>query len=121
MKFTRFFRCLVALTLSLILTGTPQVASAEMVSTREAVGELARSQTIEHIREYLARTEVREQMAKHRVDANEVSTKLASMNNSELRQINNQITMARAGGDAIIISLTTVLIVILILLLIGRI
>jgi hypothetical protein len=121
MKIPNPLSALTAVVLATLMTGVPNVATAGMISTREAVGELTRTETIAKIRDYISRSEVREEMAKHRVDPNEVSMKLASMNNTELRQISDQITQARAGGEVIVIGLTTVLLVILILLLVGRI
>lgn len=120
MKFSASLRVSIALFLSFILTGAP-VATAGMISTREAVAELTRTETIERIRSYITRSEVQTEMLKHGVTPSEVSMSLASMKNSELQQISNQITQAKAGGDVIVISLTTVLLVVIILLLMGRI
>lgn len=120
MKFFPSLQVTVALALSILLTGAP-AATAGMISTRDAVAELTRSQTIEQIRSYITRSEVQAEMAKHGLSPSEVSHRLASMKNSELRQISDQITQARAGGEIIVIGLTTVLLVVIILLLMGRI
>lgn len=92
-----------------------------MISTREAVGKLSRSATVERIRTYIARPEVVTEMVKHGLNPSEVSTRLASMSPSELRQISESVTRAEAGGEVIVIGLTTVLLVVIILLLMNRI
>ncbi len=118
----------VSLGLIIVLSGIPGIAAASlpgtgsgMISTREAVGKLSRSATVERIRTYIARPEVVTEMVKHGLNPSEVSTRLASMSPSELRQISESVTRAEAGGEVIVIGLTTVLLVVIILLLMNRI
>lgn len=121
MKSFPSLKLMLVLFLSLILSGVPVAATAGMISTREAVAELTRTETIERIRGYITRSEVQAEMAKHGLAPSEVSMRLASMNSSELRQISEQITQAKAGGEVVVIGLTTILLVVIILMLMGRI
>lgn len=102
-----------------VLSNIPAIAVANqaMISTQAVVAELDRAQTEQKISEYLSRTEVKEELMKRGVSAEEVSSRLASLSETELRALSSQVEQARAGGDILV----TILIVVLIIFLIKRI
>lgn len=119
MSKTSRFACSVAM--SLILSNVPAVAMAEsgrtMIPTSVAVTELSRAESQRKISDELAKDDLRKALLDRGVSPDEVSTRLASLSDAELRQLAGQIDQARAGGDI----LFTILIVVLIIFLIKRI
>lgn len=105
--------------ISLHLSNIPStaVASDLMISTTEAIGELDRAQAEKNVKEYLSRTEVQNALLELGVPAEEVTSRVASLSESELRELSTQVDEARAGGDILV----TVLLVVLIIFLVKRI
>ena len=96
-------------------------ANAGMIPTSEAVSGLTMAQNRENVNAFFNRQEVRKELVKFGVSANEASMRIASLSDSEIQRLAGEIDRAPAGGDAIVISLTTVLLVIIILILLGKI
>lgn len=105
--------------MSLVLSNIPGVALAQeaMISTSDVVAGLDRTQTEHKINDFLTRSEVKEALMANGVSAEEVSSRLASLSETELRTLSTQVEQARAGGDILV----TILIVVLIIFLIKRI
>ena len=105
-----FFMCL-------LMSNLPAVAGTNqsMISTNVVVAELDRTQAEQKINDYLTRSDVRAALIDRGVSPDEVSSRLASLSESELRGLSMQVEQARAGGI-----LVTILIVVLIIFLIKR-
>ena len=94
-----------------------QAASGQMISTHTVVADMTRAQAEQKVRDYLSREDVRSLMLKQGVSSEEASARLASLSETELRQMAGQIEQARYGGDILV----TVLLVVLIIFLVQRI
>ena len=94
-----------------------QAASGKMISTHTVVADMTRAQAEQKVRDYLSREDVRSLMLKQGVSSEEASARLASLSETELRQMAGQIEQARYGGDILV----TVLLVVLIIFLVQRI
>lgn len=120
MRISSTTRVLCSVMMSLILTNIPAVALAEdggMISTSAVAAEMSRTQAQERVQNFLSQDNVRRQLIERGVPPDEVSQRMASLSDSELRQMAGQMEQARAGGDILV----TVLIVLLIIYLIQRI
>jgi hypothetical protein len=112
------FKTLVALFMSALMSQVPSTALAgNMIPTSSVVAELSRAELQNDIESYLQEDQVRSELAKNGVSSEEISSRLASLSELELRQLAGQVQEARAGGDI----LMTILIVVLIIFLIKRI
>lgn len=110
----RLSKC-VAIFMAIFISNIPLTAIAEgMIATNVVVADLTRAQAQSNIESMLSRTEVREQLLKGGVSADEVTSRLASLSESEMRQLSDQVSQARAGGDILIAILVVVLIIFLI-------
>ena len=119
MRFSKRFLAACSFTMCLFMSNIPALAVANqaMVSTNVVIAELDRAQTEQKINDYLSRTDVRNALLERGVSAEEVSARLASLSETELRSLSSQVEQARAGGDILI----TILVVVLIIFLIKRI
>lgn len=110
----------VCLVLSLQLSHIPatMASSSElgMISTSSVVMELDRAQAEQKVRDYISRDDVKSALLKQGVAPDEVTSRIASLSETELKQLAGQIEEARAGGDILI----TILIVVLIIYLIKK-
>ena len=107
--------------LSLTLSHLPTVAAAEtlpgLVSTRQVVSDLNRQQAEQNIQDLLSKDEVKNQLMKYGISADEASQRVASLSDMEIQKLNNQVVEARAGGAILV----TILVVVLIIFLVKRI
>ncbi|MBX3021914.1 MAG: PA2779 family protein [Bdellovibrionales bacterium] len=115
---------LVAIFMAFIMTNIPYLAWAEtakeMIPTAAVVEELSRAEAQAKVQEILSRTEVRSELLKRGVSVEEVNSRMASLSDSELRQLAGQMDAAMYGGDVVGI-LVVVLLVLLIIYLAKRI
>jgi hypothetical protein len=126
MKMSKMIRVPTALFMALMLTNIPAIAASEiqlnskvahtMLSTSDVVADLNRSQEEDNIKLYLEKPEVQAELIKRGVAPTEVTARLASLSDSELRQLSLQVGQAHYGGDI----LFTILIVVLIIFLIKK-
>lgn len=114
-----FARPILCLMISFTLVEAP-VARANMISTTEALHEYSRTEAESHVTDFLKREDVKQELIKLGVGAEEATLRLASLSDSELKQMSKQIEAGQAGGDIIGI-LTVVLLVLLIIYLAKRI
>jgi hypothetical protein len=98
------------------MSDIPAVAVAEhtMIPTTQFVTELDRNQTQKDLQEILSREDVKKALLERGVSPDEISSRLASLSDSDLRQLSGQIQQARAGGDILVAILLIVLIIFLI-------
>ena len=94
--------------------------AAGMIPTNTAISEVARASHLATVQGFLDRAEVKTELQKRGVSAEEAKVRVASLSDFELQQVAGNVESAPAGADVIVISLGTVLLVIIILLLIGR-
>lgn len=124
MQFTKRFRFLVVVTITVMLSHLPNVAFAEvaltqnqMVSTSVLVDELSREQTEQKVISYLNKDDVKQKLMDNGISADEANSRIASLSNQELQKLSQQIDQAQYGGDI----LYAILIVVLIIFLLQRI
>jgi hypothetical protein len=119
MKLSKPLQVSCSLLMSVLMTNAPAVAFANqaMISTSAVVAELDRSQAQENVQRYLNQPDVQKALIQSGVSPDEVSARLASLSETELRQLSGQVQEARAGGDILI----TVLLIVLIIYLVKRI
>ena len=111
--------------LSVFLTNIPHLAWAdalkqEMIPTSAVVGDMNREQAEQKVARFLDRADVKNELMRRGVSADEAAVRLASLSDQELNQLATQMDQARAGGDVTGI-LVVVLLVILIIFLVKRI
>jgi predicted flavoprotein YhiN len=118
-------RTLICFTMAFMMSSIPHLAAAEaadrMISTAEVVGEMSRAQTQAKIEEILSQEEIRTRLAKAGVSQEEISKRLATLSDKELRQLSDQIEQARYAGDGLIGILVIVVLVLLVIYLAKRI
>ena len=119
MRISATVRTFCTVLMTLILTNIPGVALAQdgMISTSAVAAEMSRTQAERRVQDFLGQSQVRQQLIDRGVSPDEVSQRMASLSDTELRQMAGQMEQARAGGDILV----TVLIVVLIIFLIQRI
>lgn len=98
-------------------TGVMSAAQAGIVSTGSIVN-ADRDSSLASIRTQLQREDVQAQMQKMGVDAASVDARLATLSDSELRDLSTQMQNAPAGGDVLVL-LGAVFVVLLVLELVG--
>jgi Skp family chaperone for outer membrane proteins len=105
------------LTAAVFNFGVTGAAQAGIVSTGSIVN-AERDATMASIRTQLQREDVQAQMQKMGVDATVVDARLATLSDSELRDLSDQMQKAPAGGDVLVL-IGAVFVVLLILELVG--
>lgn len=107
--------------MSALMTNIPAQAVAHtassMIPTISVVNDLDRAQNEKNLQELVKTDEVRNALLERGISPDEVSGRMASLSDSELRQLSMQVETARVGGDILV----TILVVILIIFLIKRI
>lgn len=108
--------------MALLLSNIPHVVFAEslkesnspMIPATNVVAELTRAQAMANVQEFLKRSDVRNQLAKSGLSEKEAELRVASLSETELKQLSTQMDQARAGGDILVAILLVVLIIFLI-------
>ena len=118
MRFHPKTRLFVISVLTLLLSHIPNVAVAEvalqsgqMVPTSILVADLTRAQAQSRIQNYLDQKELRQNLADRGLSADEISTRLASLSDTEMKQLAQQMDQAQYGGDILVAILLVVLII----------
>lgn len=98
------------------MSNLPAVAFADqaMISTSTVVAKMDRAQAEKDVQNFLNEENVRKALIERGVSPDEVSSRLASLSETELKQLSGQVQQARAGGDILIAILIIVLIIFLI-------
>ncbi len=105
------------LTAAVFNFGVMSAAQAGIVTTG-AIVNAEREADLAAIRSQLAREDVQAQMQKMGVDAANIDARLATLSDSELRDLADQMQKAPAGGDVLVL-LGAVFVVLLVLELVG--
>jgi hypothetical protein len=98
------------------MSNAPAVVLADhaMIPTSTVVENLSRAQAEQNVQTFLSQENVRKALLERGVSPDEVSSRLASLSETELRQLSGQVQQARAGGDILVAILIIVLIIFLI-------
>jgi hypothetical protein len=104
--------------MSFLMSSLPQIAWAdaaqEMIPTSVVVETLSHAQAQEKMRTYLDNSELKQAMIKRGISPDEVSRRVASLSDSELKQLVRQMDQARYGGDVTGVVILILLIVLII-------
>lgn len=116
MVFSKRFRVIVSFLMCIWMSNAPAVAVADvaMISTSSVVADLDRAQAEQNVKSFLSQENVRQALIERGVSADEVSSRLASLSEAEMKQLSGQVEQARAGGDILVAILIVVLIIFLI-------
>ncbi len=107
----------VAVFMALFISNVPATAAVvtdQMISTSSVAADLTRAQAQANIENILQNGNVREELMKRGLSADEITSRLASLSENEMRQLSGQMDQARAGGDILVAILVVVLIIFLI-------
>lgn len=99
---------------NVVLAESLNISKNEMISASTALSEITRSEAENNIREYFQKSKVQNELIRQGVSPDEVSERLASLSEQEIKQFSSQIKEARAGGDFLVAILLVVLIIYLI-------
>lgn len=94
-------------------------AHAEMLGTRTMLDSQARQAKVEHVREMLSQDRVEQQMIALGVDPADAKTRVASLTDAQLAQVEGKLETLPAGGDGVLVVLGIVFVVLLVLELVG--
>ena len=106
------------LIVALVSTGYTGTVSAAVISTQEALSAEVRAATETQVRGSLARDDVRQAMQGLGVDPTDAESRVASLSDAELIQLQGELDRLPAGGNALAV-VGVVFIVLLILELVG--
>ena len=98
-KYQRFVCTIV--TVAMLGLGVNTLATAAIVTTEDIVITQELNLKRDHIRDWLARNEVREQLVGHGVDPQQAQARVASMTDSEVVSMAGKIDELPAGGDGL--------------------
>ncbi|MGE0762588.1 MAG: PA2779 family protein [Bdellovibrionales bacterium] len=119
----------ICLLMAAMISNIPHIVAAEtlasnpdqMISTAIVVEEMSRAQTQQKIEQILSDQEVQNKLAAMGLSQDEISKRLATLSDAEMKQMAQQIDQARYGGDGVVGILLIVVLVLLILYLAKRI
>ncbi len=122
MTFTKPTKLIGAFFMAFLISPIPNVAFAEglvrnstqMISTSIVLADVSRADAENEVRDYLKDSQVQATLIKQGVSPDEVSARLASLSEQEIRQLSGQVKEVRAGGDILVAILLVVLIIFLI-------
>ncbi len=114
-------RRLVALALAvvmLLITGPIDAARAALVTTQQALEQSAPADARARVSAFLARDDVRRQMAALGVDPLEAGKRVASLSDAEVQQLAGRLDRLPAGGDGAIAAVLGVALIVFLVLLV---
>ena len=106
------------MSVAIVCLGFASSAGAGVVTTAEALATTERAAQLDRIDSLLAREDVREQLLAYGVEPDAVASRLASLSNTEIALLHDNIEQQVAGGDALAL-IGAVFLVLLILELVG--
>lgn len=119
----KFFICLLmAFLMSNVHLAAAEAAnSQQMIPTVNIVEKMNRSAEEAKIIDLISREDAQAQMRKFGLTKEEVTSRLATLSDSEIKQLTKQIDQARMGGDPLVGILVVVVLVLLVIFLAKRI
>ena len=97
-----------------------ETAANEMIPTMNIVEEMSRAESVKNITELISRDEIKVELEKVGLSKDEVTKRLASLSDSEIRDLTKQLDQARYGGEAVTGILVVVVLVLLVIFLAKR-
>jgi len=91
-----------------------EAASEKMIATNEVVDTLSRAELEAKVRAQLDRDDLRKELLKLGVSADEAKGRLASLSTSELNQLATQMDQARYGGEVVGLLVVALLVILII-------
>lgn len=107
------------LVLALALPGFSGQAMAGVISTQQALSAEMRTASETQVRSAFARDDVRQAMQQMGVNPADADSRIASLSDAELIQLQGQLDRLPAGGDSGLVVVGIVFVVLLILELVG--
>ncbi len=107
-----------AVSVGMILLGTPAISSAAMIGTETLASQSLRADTESRVNALLARDDVQAQLVAWGVDADKARERAAAMSDAELQRVAQVLDQQPAGGQVLVI-IGAVFLVLLILELVG--
>ncbi len=95
-------RLLLCLMISFTLVEIPLMkaeAHAGLISTRDALDLVKRSESEKTVSDFLGRSDVKEQLIKMGVNPEDAHKRIAGLSDSEVRKLSSDIDQAVIGGD----------------------
>lgn len=115
------FICIVmAVLLSNVQIAMAEATAPQMIPTMNFVEEMSRAESLKNITELISRDDVQVELEKVGLSKDEVTKRLASLSDSEIRELTKQLDQARFGGDAVVGILVIVVLVLLVIFLAKR-
>ncbi len=121
MQLPKPLRIYVAIFMAAIMTNLPYMAFAAevvpaMIPTSAVVEQMSVSQARAKVESFMKREDFRAELIKRGVNPEEVTSRMASLNEQELRQLATQMDKAQYGGDVTGILIVVVLVLLIIFL-----
>lgn len=121
MRFHQKTKLFVVTGLTVLMSHVPNIAVAEvamqsgrMIPTNMVIADMTREQAQSKIQSYLDQNDLRQKLADQGLSADEVSARLASLSDAEMKQLAGQMEQAQYGGDILVAILLVVLIIYLV-------
>ncbi len=115
------FICIVmAVLLTNVHIAVAETAASEMIPTVNVVEEMSRAESVRNITEIISRDDVQAELQKAGLSKDEITQRLATLSDSEIRELTKQMDQARYGGEAVTGILVVVVLVLLIIFLAKR-
>ena len=106
----------IILAVVMFLISTPyQSAMAALIDTETVLDESQSQEDRDYIKQILAREDVRSALIAQGIDPLEAEARLASLSDSEINELSNQIENLPAGGDGLGLVIAVLVVVILVL------
>ncbi len=93
--------------------GVPLSAGAAMIGTDSAIETMDRDTSMDRVGEFMARSEVRQQLLDWGVNPSEVDERLAALTDAELQYLAEHMEEAPAGGVLAVIGIIFVVLLVL--------
>lgn len=97
-----------------------ETTASKMIPTVNIVEEMSRAEGVRNITEIISRDDVQAELHKIGLTKDEIKKRLATLSDSEIRELTKQMDQARYGGDAITGILVLVILVLLVIFLAKR-
>lgn len=99
-----------------LITGPIDAARAALITTEQALEPAAQADARARVSAFLARDDVRRQMAAYGVDPAEASRRVASLSDAEVQRIAGHLDRLPAGQDAVVAIIGAAVLIFLVLL-----
>jgi hypothetical protein len=104
---------------SFIVATFPPQALAGIIATPVAISAQENNKAVSHLKELLAREDVRSQLVQLGIDPTDAEQRVDALTPSEIAQLQPQLDSLPAGGDSLLVVVGAVFIVLIILELVG--